>query len=60
MFEEKLRVGLACAQAGASGIVAPASLDGVVGDVEFVVGHHVLAEHERDALGELRRMSAVT
>ena len=53
MLEEQLGVGRASEPARAPWIVLPARLNGVVGEVHFVVAGHVLAEDEGELVGEL-------
>jgi hypothetical protein len=49
-------VWLASEPAGPARVVLPARLDRAVGDVYLVVGSEVLAEHDRDLVGELLRV----
>jgi hypothetical protein len=49
-------VWLASEPAGPAGVVLPAGLECVIRDVELVVGGEVLAEDERDLVGELLRV----
>ena len=43
-------------QSCSAGVVLPAGLDRVVGEVHVVLGGQVLAEDERDLVGELLRI----
>ena len=56
VLEEQLRVLGAAEPAAASWVVLPAGLDRVVGDVHLVAGVEVLAEDDRDPIGQLLRI----
>lgn len=58
-IEEELCVGRASEPSRAPWVVLPARLDGVMGQVHFVVAGHVLAEHEGELVGKLLRVGSV-